>query len=189
MKKPFILILIFLLPVIGIIIFNFFSSSHFDIDLYYQDSVPDLHGCSEIRPPYHISKEIALLSKDGHTLHPFDKKVIKIFAFRQDGDFYLSEMNKVTDEFYDTDDVGVYLSDSLENKTKIPISERIIEVKPDEINSNELYKCVFLFDKDQQNNAVLVDKENRIRGYYNLLKREQTDSLIIETKILIRDNE
>jgi len=37
---------------------------------------------------------------------------------------------------------------------------------------------------DLDNRVVLVDKKNRIRGYYNILEREETDRLILELRIL-----
>ena len=34
------------------------------------------------------------------------------------------------------------------------------------------------------NRVILVDKQNRIRGYYNITEREETDRLILELRIL-----
>ena len=34
------------------------------------------------------------------------------------------------------------------------------------------------------NRVVLIDKQNRIRGYYNITEREETDRLILELRIL-----
>jgi protein SCO1/2 len=31
---------------------------------------------------------------------------------------------------------------------------------------------------------VLIDEENRIRGYYNIMEREETDRLVLELRIL-----
>jgi len=34
------------------------------------------------------------------------------------------------------------------------------------------------------NRVVLLDKQNRIRGYYNIAERDETDRLILELRIL-----
>ena len=37
---------------------------------------------------------------------------------------------------------------------------------------------------DLDNRVILVDAKNRIRGYYNIMEREETDRLILEIRIL-----
>jgi archaellum biogenesis ATPase FlaH len=45
-------------------------------------------------------------------------------------------------------------------------------------------KCIFLLDS--LNDAVVIDKENRIRGQYVMSNREEADRLIMELKILLK---
>ena len=44
--------------------------------------------------------------------------------------------------------------------------------------------CIFFIKKPY--NAVLVDEENRIRGYYAVDNREEMDRLILEMQILLK---
>ncbi|MFM9841104.1 MAG: hypothetical protein ACKVOQ_22755 [Cyclobacteriaceae bacterium] len=46
-------------------------------------------------------------------------------------------------------------------------------------------KCAFLLS--DKFNAVLVDQKKRIRGYYQLSNREETDRLMVELSILLND--
>ena len=41
-----------------------------------------------------------------------------------------------------------------------------------------------LIMSDLDNRVVLLDTDNRIRGYYNIMEREETDRLIVELRIL-----
>lgn len=38
--------------------------------------------------------------------------------------------------------------------------------------------------KPIDNRVVLIDRQGRIRGYYNILERDETDRLIAELRIL-----
>lgn len=46
-------------------------------------------------------------------------------------------------------------------------------------------KCVFL--ASEKYNAVLLDGKRQIRGYYQLTSREETDRLLMEISILLKD--
>jgi hypothetical protein len=45
-------------------------------------------------------------------------------------------------------------------------------------------KCVFLVNEPWQ--AVLLDQDKRIRGYYDLRNRDEEDRLRVELKILLK---
>jgi hypothetical protein len=45
--------------------------------------------------------------------------------------------------------------------------------------------CIFVVPSGS--NAVLVDGERRIRGYYQLDGRDETDRLLVELKILFNE--
>jgi len=55
---------------------------------------------------------------------------------------------------------------------KIPVGKEEEEVTPDYFHSSRL---------------MLVDKEGRIRGYYNGVSRDDVDKLILEIKVLIQE--
>lgn len=54
----------------------------------------------------------------------------------------------------------------------------------DAVSIEQLQECFFILEKDR--NAVLVDKRQRIRGYYDLSSREEVDRLALEIKIILK---
>lgn len=54
----------------------------------------------------------------------------------------------------------------------------------DAVSIEQLQECFFILEKDK--NAVLVDKRQRIRGYYDLSSREELDRLALEIKIILK---
>lgn len=62
--------------------------------------------------------------------------------------------------------------------------EDSIEIASVDKLSDQEKKCIFLTESVEQ--FVLVDKLNRIRGYYNVNDRDESDRLILELKILLK---
>jgi protein SCO1/2 len=58
-----------------------------------------------------------------------------------------------------------------------------VSLKSDSLNQS-LISCVLFLNKPWT--TVLIDKENRIRGYYAPNTLEETDRLIVEMKILLK---
>lgn len=187
MKKITVLILALLLPAIGVVIFNFFSQSHFTVSVLYQDEVPSRPGCNDVRAPYSIDSALRFHSNK-KPISPFSFDHFKIINFEKPNQALTVELNAIGDTFYGMDVVDIYLvkdADST-NRSEIPISKNIHAVYESATKISELKKCIFLFE-NEEDDAVLVDGNNRIRGFYNLGKRQEVDSLIIETKILLRE--
>lgn len=185
MKKTVLLAIIFIIPIAGVLVFNFFSKSHFNIPVYYQEEAPDKSTCPEIIPPYSLSKDIMI-----GNFSAFDKSGIKIIGFTDSTENYRTQINRVADAYFDIKGSSIYSigpADSL--KIPIPFANNIEVVNLNRPSIQQLKDCVFLFDKQDENDAVLIDFENRIRGYYNLNIKEEADSLIIEGKILIREKD
>ena len=55
---------------------------------------------------------------------------------------------------------------------------------PDPADLDDWRKCIFLLN--QPNQTVLMDKERRIRGFYDLRLRDEVDRLRVELKILLK---
>lgn len=187
MKKKIILILTFLLPAIGVFIFKFFSESHFEVKIFYQDDVPADQDCSGISAPYAVDPQVTF---GNSSFRPFLAEHFKVIAFEDTTRSLTIDLNRIGDAFYGIERVDIYLLfDSLRKKEdKIPKGENIRSIPSSAHLLNELKQCVFLFE-ELEDDAVLVDDKNRIRGFYNLDMSEEVDSLIIETKILLREKE
>lgn len=187
MKKASVLILTFLIPVLIAVFLKFFSVNHFELRVLYQDDVPAVPGCPELEIPYAINKELSFVNSDSAEIRPFAEKTLKVVSFIKD-ESLITEMNMIGDAFYDLDDVDVFLfADGLDVRNwKVPLADNIKVVEETEETNQDLKRCVFLFDS-VEDNALLVDNTNRIRGFYNLTIGQEVDSLIIETKILLRE--
>ncbi len=184
MIKKIILVLTIIIPMGGIIIFNFYSKSHFDIPVYHQESIPDNYDCGFINIPYTLDLSQYFTTSNKERIYPFLSKEIKIFTFDQSNDHFRAELNKVGDEFLSSSLVRVYDFDLNSVNSSIPISDNITGLQVVNTLEEEIKNCIFLFE-DKNDNAVLIDSENRIRGYYDLMDSDLTDSLIVETKILL----
>jgi hypothetical protein len=55
------------------------------------------------------------------------------------------------------------------------------------MNEQELQRLMCIFVVPSGSNVVLVDGERRIRGYYQLDGRDETDRLLVELKILFNE--
>ena len=184
MLKKTILILTIIIPIMGIIIFNFFSKSHFDIPFYYQENIPSEFHCDKVSAPYNIDEDLKYFTIDSISLFPFNRNDIKIISISQLNDTYTSALNRVADEFNDNEGLKVYSFGLHDFDSKIPVSPNIIGLGI--VDSMEQIKeCIFLISPGSGDNTLLVDQQNRIRGYYDLMDVDFTDSLIVETKILL----
>ncbi len=184
MQKKVILILAIVMPVVGVFIFNFFSQSYFDIPVYYQEEVPEGCDCGFVPVPYKVDSSTYFDSDEGSMIYPFISGDVKIFGFDQGNDFFRAEINKLGDEFVDEKEVKIYDFGLGSVTSEIPIVSKIIGLQMDPSIEKDLRECIFLIP-DKEDNAVLIDHQNRIRGFYNLMDGDLTDSLIVETKILL----
>lgn len=187
-KKIFLLFLVIALPALIFLFLKAFGSNEFTIPVYYEQGLGDSLStpCLDRAAEQYIVKDPAL---------PLGK--LKIVHFeRMDGPVLktrLEELERVQDVFYDIDDIQLltHLNGSSIKAKDISDYDKRIQFldqfwKINEMDSStwaELKYCgVAMSSLD--NRVVLVDEENKIRGYYNILEREETDRLILELRIL-----
>lgn len=187
-KKGIFLFLLILLPVIIFLFLKGLGRNEFTIPVYYEKGLGDSLStpCLDRARAQYIIKS------------PFvngDK--IKIIHFeRVDGPltlFRLEELERVQDVFGEdpevelvtsVNEVSMSLQEVEDYKNRIQFFDGFWKRQAlDSMTWAKLKYCgVAMSNLD--NRVVLVDKQNRIRGYYNITEREETDRLILELRIL-----
>lgn len=121
--------------------------------------------------PQHVLADLRWSDKDSLTLYVFDNKDFDEKAVT----IKLKEANTHPElQMHKIQSDSVIAADS---EDKDPIIK-------DAVSAEQLQECFFILEKDK--NAVLVDKQQRIRGYYDLSSREEVDRLALEIKIILK---
>ena len=187
-KKSILLFLVIGLPVVIFLFLKAFGNNEFRIPVYYEQGLGD----SLKTPCLDRSTEQYIVNNPALPLG-----VLKVVHFeRMDGPVLktrLEELERVQDVFIDVNNVQLFTNlngASIKRKDISDYDKRIQFLdqfwKVNEIDSVSWaglkYCDVAMSPLD--NRVVLVDEENKIRGYYNILEREETDRLILELRIL-----
>lgn len=187
-KKVVFLFLVIALPALIFLFLKTFGRNEFTIPVYYEQGLTD----SLATPCLDRAKEQYVVN---NALIPVgDLKVVHFE--RLDGPVLktrLEALERVQDVFYDSPSISLttYLNGSSIAQKDITDYDKRIQFLDQFWTINELdstswadlkYCGVAMSNLD--NRVVLVDEQNRIRGYYNILEREETDRLILELRIL-----
>lgn len=159
-KKLIYLLVALILPGIIFVFLKMFGRNEFTIPVYYQQGVADVQGtCSgDYKSPYQVPDSI--MSRIRSSQMPLPVLVV-------------------------ADSSGSM------KRGMIHLQEQIAARDFDLVFStgsdrpwDQWLACFFFLKKPWS--AVLVDSENRIRGYYNPKTREEVDRLAVEMKILLK---
>lgn len=187
--KGIYLFLLILLPVAIFLFLKAFGRNQFDIPVLYPNGVIDTLEqvtCIDRSPVQYTAKSTEL-----------ELGRVKIIQFEEtDGPVLktrLEELEKVQDIFYKNpkmqlitflNSASIQASSISNYNRRINFLEDFWKFKElDSIAWNSLKSCALVMT-EMDNRVVLVDAENQIRGYYNILEREETDRLILELRIL-----
>ncbi len=157
-RKNIFLSIALLLPVLVFVFLKFFGKNKFDIPVFHQDRVEVSGNCDQTYSvPYLVPNETLL------ALHAIDG------------------------------DPTVVVFSDLQGEAKTRLENEIASKKMNLIlahglmNQQELQRLMCIFVVPSNSNAVLVDDYRRIRGYYRLDSRDETDRLLVELKILFNE--
>lgn len=159
-KKVIYLSLALLLPALIFVFLKYFGKNEFDIPVFYANGVGDSSAVCKIKTTgqYYISDSAFSSLKCNRC------ETMLIVEGNRDEGSQLKELNGGKG----FSDLGTaFLSDLF------PANEK------------ENFKSCVLFMRSPWN-AVLVDKQRRIRGYYKLGNRDEMDRLEVELKILLK---
>jgi hypothetical protein len=157
-KKIVYLGLALLLPGLVFVFLKYAGSNRFDIPIYYEDGIPKGLPCAqESEEPYQLPDSISRFIPAG--------KQGYVFIFPE-----ASVAPTV---------IGALLVNEIgQGFTVIDAADL-----PGDSTRSRWHDCVFLLSPPSQ--SVLVDGQRRIRGYYDLRKRDEMDRLRVELKILL----
>jgi hypothetical protein len=160
MSKKFIYLLLALILPVGVFIFlRSFGKNEFAIPIYYEHGVEDQRpGCLyAYSAPYRVPDSIML--QIGRTTN----KPVLLMA--DTSSRVMVGLKRMAEEFEPTDFQLLYTGN-------------------DSDTWDHWCACFLFLHKPWT--AVLIDSENRIRGYYSPNTREETDRMIVEMKILLK---
>ena len=159
-KKILYLFIALLLPVLVFLFLKYFGKNEFDIPVYYEKGVEDslTSKCGvKINEQYFVSDSAMMTLKWNHG----------VILVTDVNESELKALDQVIKE-KGFADVHVFLLSNFSQTEKL----------------TEFKKCVLFLRKPW--NAVLIDSQKRIRGYYKIGDRDEMDRLEVELKILLK---
>jgi hypothetical protein len=158
-RKVIYLLLALILPVSVFIFLRSFGKNEFSIPVYYELGIEDKEpGCAyAYSVPYRVSDSIML--QMGRT----NNNTVTLLVVDTSSIVKVG-LNRMLGEFDPTD-------------------FQLLFPSTDSGALDHWYACFFFLHKPWS--AVLIDSENRIRGYYSPNTREEVDRMIVEMKILL----
>lgn len=154
-KKILFLSLALLLPVLVFVFLKFFGKNEFDVPLLYQEGVTEVPNGCDVKYPVPYALPDSVMGKFSE-----EKSSVIVIDFSEQPS---AEMQAIKDEFKNDVVIRSYSSVNFADK-------------------NFIRDCVLLM---KQYSIVMIDSENRIRGYYEN-DREETDRLAVELKIVLK---
>ncbi|MGW8123505.1 hypothetical protein ACV07N_12665 [Roseivirga echinicomitans] len=188
-KKGFFLFLLIMFPVLLFLFLKGFGTNQFSIPIYYSNGIGDTLRqvtCLERDSEQYIVKNPQLVLGVTKVIH-FERMDGPVLKSR------LEELEKVQDVFYDNSEIQMftYLNNaSIQTNAitgynqRIRFMDQFWHFQALDSNSWSNLKHCGLVMSELDNRVVLVDAKNQIRGYYNIMEREETDRLILELRIL-----
>ncbi|OEK05296.1 hypothetical protein [Roseivirga misakiensis] len=187
-KKGVFLFLLIILPAAIFVFLKIFGRNEFTIPVYYEqgltDSLPT--PCLDRTPQQYIVNN-EFVPQGGLKVIHFERLDGPVLKTR------LEALERVQDVFYDEKDIALstFLNGNSIQKSDITDYDKRIQFLDQFWTINQLdstrwsnLKYCSMAMSNLDNRVVLVDGENKIRGYYNILEREETDRLILELRIL-----
>ncbi|WP_286757213.1 MULTISPECIES: hypothetical protein [Roseivirga] len=187
-KKAVFLFLLIALPVMIFLFLKFFGRNEFTIPVYYEQGLGDSLSTpclDKANKQYLVNSD--LLPKGGINIVHFEQADGPVLKSR------LEELERVQDVFYEDDHIRlntflnsqtIALDDITDYNRRIQFLDQFWNMEAlDSASWAELKYCTMAMTP-LDNRVVLVDAAGRIRGYYNILERKETDRLILELRIL-----
>jgi len=161
-RKIIYLFLALLLPVLIFLFLKKFGKNEFNIPTYYQHGVDSLNAIcgTHYVQPYQLADSV--LQQAG-----WEGRPTSLFVFQRE--VMANKEFKRALESFDQKEFQVVEADSQ---------------KMSKAGAARWSSCVFMVHAPR--NVVLVDNKKRIRGYYVIGSREETDRLIVEMEILLK---
>jgi protein SCO1/2 len=206
MKKSKIFILLFTLsfPVILYLFLRFYGQNKFDLPVFFETEVKAYCDNTNIN-----EESIKIYTQEGDSIqllesYSADFKVVHIpNSDNKEIQTLKNELNRVLNTFEDLSIDIISLQPKSANDSLIAGESFLNRDKAhsfwfDNNKKNQIVNCVYAFPTEQwkgnhpseeefliYNTLVLLDKENRIRGYYDGYETKEVDRLILEIRVLL----
>lgn len=160
-KKFTYLFLALLVPGLIFVFLKFAGSNRFDVPVYPLEGTPLRSACAgEVTAPYQLPDSVWQYLSGRSSA---SASVVLFPAYLLDADAVTSAVMKEIGD-------GVAFID-------------MADLSADSLTLERWKSCVFLLESPRQ--AVLIDTERRLRGFYDLRHRDEVDRLRVELKILL----
>lgn len=167
MKKLFFLVLALLAPVVVYLFLQSFGANQYELPILHQDDAPSFDDCTSVSVPYSLPKEV-------YSPSAYKAYLIDVRLANGDAKFINNELTRLNQ----------YFGQQLYGYTLLN-NESIAEISPAQgaTDIKSYARCLLLYDS---NNSfiTLVDKQGRIRSYFDSSKKQDFDRLITEIEIL-----
>jgi hypothetical protein len=175
MKRKFLyLFLALALPGLIFVFLKKFGKNEFQVQTYFADGLKPDSICSVSSPaPYHVPDSIT--NKIGFKNEDFIRVTV-VYPFVRDD---LTEIGRIKSK-YASDSVEVIIISGVPNNPKSQIPITFLDFK----NFGTVVWCWLRVAEPMS--VVLLDRGNKIRGYYDGSKREDMDRLDLELSILLK---
>jgi hypothetical protein len=158
-KKGVVLMLALAVPGLIFVFLRQFGENKFDVPPLYEGGAPTSGNCVQhTQGPYRVPREVLNSLGVGN-----QKEALKVISFH-DGQLD-HVMNQLAHVFGDSV-IRIY------SASHLPADSIAL-----------LKNCYFFVH--EPDNLVLVDSDQRIRGYYNVKRQEELDSLTLESRIIL----
>ncbi len=176
MKKVLFLFFALLLPILIFLFLKSFGKNEFEVPVLFADSVTAPVACKaySYKSPYTITDSV--LQRISWNEH--DSLTVVVFEDRSKTNQHERQIHitRIFEQFK-TEKLKV-IQLYTETLPNAKLSDRLNRMQTGEENFYLLRNCVFLLSPD--NDAVIIDQQKRIRGQYNLAKREEADRMIMQ---------
>ena len=206
MKKVAVLIGILLIPGAFYLFLRFFGENRFDVPLYFDGSAP----CGEgLQGQYHRVPHFSFMVNGGTLGSDSGSHAVAVYdmclsAPPLDSRSHLRHSGQIHDAFAEEQSVLIY---SLYPASAISSMEDALRVAGDYRSDSKIWSFGYAEDAAWKDFAlcglgigasdpdggeiyhalVLVDSKRRVRGFYRMGDQDETDRLIMEAKIVLRE--
>lgn len=176
-KQLIILSAAFILPISIFIFLKTMGKNEFAVEPFYQQGVIEVSTeCGpDYQVPYLVRQEVL------HDIQWNNKDSLTLYIFNADPEM-AGEVSRRMAEKLNSAELKSYVL--TEDSVELSKPYALPVILKDVVSIEQLKECFFVMEKDK--NAVLLDRERRIRGYYNLLDREEIDRLAVELTIILK---
>ncbi|CAN5574120.1 hypothetical protein BH10BAC4_BH10BAC4_16940 [soil metagenome] len=172
LKKPFLLFLALLLPALIFVFLKFAGKNEFTVPVFHEHGVALPGGCSPLIDSLRDTESLTLGGP-----YTLGLAVMNGLGTIREANVIVFPAAKL-----DVDKLSVAIDDEI-GIAQVSFS-RGEKLSSESLGIDQLKKCIFFVNEPSQ--SVLIDKEGRIRGYYDLTKRDEVDRLRVELKIILK---